>query len=94
MEESLYCNQGVDLFNTFLPQRLWSKKKFLKRFWTAHLKYILLWDQDCLKVRILYLYYDLIKSGLRVEKQKALPLIYETVHLEAGYRKWISLKNV
>lgn len=32
------------------------------------------------------LYYELIKSDLYVEKQKALPLIYEDVHLDAGYR--------
>lgn len=30
--------------------------------------------------------YELIKSGLVVEKQKPLPLIYENVKLEAGYR--------
>ncbi len=32
------------------------------------------------------LQYDLIKSGLRVEAQKPLPLIYQTVKLECGYR--------
>jgi len=32
------------------------------------------------------LYYELIKSGLVVEKQKPLPLIYKNVKLEAGYR--------
>jgi GxxExxY protein len=32
------------------------------------------------------LYYELKKSGLRVEKQKPLPLIYKEVKLEAGYR--------
>ena len=32
------------------------------------------------------LFYELQKSGLFVEKQKALPLIYENVKLEAGYR--------
>jgi GxxExxY protein len=30
--------------------------------------------------------YELQKSGLFVEKQKALPLIYNDVKLEAGYR--------
>jgi len=30
--------------------------------------------------------YELIKSGLFVEKQKPLPLIYENVKMEAGYR--------
>jgi GxxExxY protein len=32
------------------------------------------------------LYFDLKQSGLKVEKQKPLPLIYKEVHLEAGYR--------
>jgi GxxExxY protein len=32
------------------------------------------------------LYYELIKEGLKVEKQKALPLIYEEIRLEVGYR--------
>jgi len=32
------------------------------------------------------LYYELQKIGLFVEKQKALPLVYEDVKLEAGYR--------
>ena len=32
------------------------------------------------------LFYELKESGLRVEKQKVLPLIYEKVKLEIGYR--------
>ncbi|HNS16353.1 MAG TPA: GxxExxY protein [Bacteroidales bacterium] len=32
------------------------------------------------------LYYEIIQCGLKVEKQKALPLVYRTVKLEAGYR--------
>ena len=32
------------------------------------------------------LYYELRKSGLFIEKQRALPLIYEEVQLEVGYR--------
>ena len=32
------------------------------------------------------LYYELIKAGLRTEKQKALPLVYEEVKLDVGYR--------
>ncbi len=32
------------------------------------------------------LFYELKKSGLKVEKQKPLPLIYEEVKLEVGYR--------
>jgi len=31
------------------------------------------------------LFYELKKSGLHAEKQKALPLIYEEVNLEVGY---------
>jgi len=32
------------------------------------------------------LFYELIKNNLYIEKQKPLPLIYEDVHLDAGYR--------
>jgi GxxExxY protein len=32
------------------------------------------------------LYYELLESGLFVEKQKALPLIYKEVKLDIGYR--------
>lgn len=32
------------------------------------------------------LFYELNKLGLRVEKQKALPLVYEEVKLDIGYR--------
>jgi len=32
------------------------------------------------------LFYELQKNGLFVEKQKALPLIYEDIKLDAGYR--------
>ena len=32
------------------------------------------------------LYYELMRSGLFVEKQKPLPLVYENIKLEAGYR--------
>jgi len=32
------------------------------------------------------LFYELQKLGLFVEKQKALPLIYEEVKLDVGYR--------
>jgi GxxExxY protein len=30
--------------------------------------------------------YELLKAGLRVERQKALPVIYNDIKLEAGYR--------
>ncbi|MCH8569346.1 MAG: GxxExxY protein [Balneolales bacterium] len=32
------------------------------------------------------LFYELNKSGLWVEKEKPIPLVYEDVQLEAGYR--------
>ena len=32
------------------------------------------------------LFYELKKTNLKVEKQKPLPLIYEEVNLEVGYR--------
>ncbi|ELR70124.1 Hypothetical protein C900_03809 [Fulvivirga imtechensis AK7] len=32
------------------------------------------------------LYYELVKSGLITEKEKPLPLIYEEIKLECGYR--------
>ncbi|WP_188049401.1 GxxExxY protein [Flavobacterium sp. GP15] len=32
------------------------------------------------------LFYELKKSGLKVEKQKQLPLVYEEVRLDVGYR--------
>ena len=42
--------------------------------------------QDCL-------YYELKKSGLQIEKEKPLPLIYEDVKLEVGYRVDILIEN-
>ncbi|MGD0582892.1 MAG: GxxExxY protein [Bacteroidales bacterium] len=32
------------------------------------------------------LHYKLLKSGLRVEKEKPMPLVFEDVKLECGYR--------
>ena len=40
-----------------------------------------------------YLYYELRKTGLNVEKQKPLPLIYEEVKLDVGYRIDIIVEN-
>ena len=37
--------------------------------------------------------YELIKNGLKVEKEKALPLIYEEVKLECGYRIDLLVEN-
>lgn len=39
------------------------------------------------------LFYELKKSGLMVEKQKALPLIYKEVRLDAGYRLDLLIEN-
>jgi len=39
------------------------------------------------------LFYELSKSGLKIEKQKPLPLIYEGVKLEVGYRIDIIIEN-
>jgi len=39
------------------------------------------------------LFYELKKQGLKVEKQKALPLIYEEIKLEIGYRIDIIVEN-
>lgn len=37
--------------------------------------------------------YIMTKSGLKVTKQKPLPLIYKEVHLEAGYRIDLFVEN-
>jgi GxxExxY protein len=39
------------------------------------------------------LYYELVQSGLKVEKQKPLPLIYKEVKLDAGYRVDLLVEN-
>jgi len=39
------------------------------------------------------LYYELQKAGLKVEKQKPLPLVYEDVKLEIGYRVDLMVEN-
>jgi GxxExxY protein len=39
------------------------------------------------------LYYELRKTGLNVQKQKPLPLIYEEVKLDVGYRIDIIVEN-
>jgi len=32
------------------------------------------------------LYYELIKAGLKAERQKAIPIIYKEIRLDCGYR--------
>lgn len=39
------------------------------------------------------LFYELLKSGLYVEKEKPLPLIYEAVKLDCGYRLDLLVEN-
>lgn len=39
------------------------------------------------------LFYELKKTGLAIEKQKPLPLIYEEVKLDCGYRSDIIVEN-
>lgn len=39
------------------------------------------------------LYYELFQSGLYVEKQKPLPLIYKEVKLDCGYRIDLIVEN-
>jgi GxxExxY protein len=39
------------------------------------------------------LYYEIIQSGLYGEKEKALPLIYQEVKLDCGYRIDILVEN-
>lgn len=39
------------------------------------------------------LYYKLAQSGLKVEKEKAMPLIFEEVKLECGYRIDLLIEN-
>jgi GxxExxY protein len=39
------------------------------------------------------LYYELRKYNLKIEKQKALPLVYEDVKLDVGYRIDLLVEN-
>ena len=39
------------------------------------------------------LFHEIKKAGLSVVKQKALPLVYESVHLDAGYRVDLLVEN-
>ena len=39
------------------------------------------------------LYYELQQAGLKVEKQKSLPLVYKEVKLDAGYRMDLLIEN-
>jgi GxxExxY protein len=39
------------------------------------------------------LFYEIMKKGLFVEKQKPMPLIYETVKMECGYRVDLMVEN-
>ena len=39
------------------------------------------------------LFYELLEKGLKVEKQKPLPLIYKEVRLDTGYRIDLMVEN-
>jgi len=39
------------------------------------------------------LFYEIKKTGLKIEKQKPLPLIYEDVKMDIGYRVDIIIEN-
>lgn len=39
------------------------------------------------------LYYELLQSGVKIQKQKALPLIYKEVKLDCGYRLDIIIED-
>ncbi|MFA6922671.1 MAG: GxxExxY protein [Bacteroidales bacterium] len=39
------------------------------------------------------MYYELAQSGLKVDKQKPLPLVYKEVKLETGYRVDLFVEN-
>ena len=39
------------------------------------------------------LFYELQQAGLKVEKQKSLPLVYKEVKLDAGYRIDLMVEN-
>lgn len=53
--------------------------------------YIMHWDQVCLKVLIKNA--CIAKSGLFVEKEKAMPLVFEEVKLDCGYRIDLLVEN-
>jgi len=40
-----------------------------------------------------YLYYKIVQQGIFIEKEKALPLIYEEVKLDCGYRIDLFVEN-
>lgn len=39
------------------------------------------------------LYYELVNEGLKVEKEKALPIVYKEVKLDHGYRIDLLVEN-
>jgi len=39
------------------------------------------------------LFYKIVRSGLYAEQQKAMPLVFEEIHLECGYRIDILVEN-
>jgi GxxExxY protein len=45
------------------------------------------------KVYVECLYYRLLKLGLRVEKEKPIPVIFEEVKMDCGYRADLFIEN-
>ncbi len=41
----------------------------------------------------MFVFFELQSIGLKVERQKALPLVYKTVKLDAGYRIDLLVEN-
>ena len=39
------------------------------------------------------MFYKIVRSGLYAEQQKAMPLVFEEIHLECGYRLDILVEN-
>lgn len=39
------------------------------------------------------LFYKIQQEGLKVQKEKAMPLVFENVHLECGYRMDLLVEN-
>jgi len=100
MEESLYSTKEIS-YEFFLPQRTQRKTQsctkeksgimtteeiFKKVLDCSFLVHTALGPGLLESAYLECLYFELLHSGLKVEKQKPLPLIYKEVKLDAGYR--------
>ena len=66
---------------------------FQKLLWTVFLKSIRILVRAYWKVLMKCLFYELSKTGLLIERQKPLPLFYETIKMEIGYRLDFLIEN-